>query len=428
MIKTCCIPASATSVLRAISWCYRGLRVLLLCCMAVVAVACSNENPPAPDPTPTPKPEPEVTQHTVMAYLPGTSLLSFYLRNIQAMCEGASEEALETNRLLVCYQPNGATSASVLEIINNGTEVSMMRNVKSYREFEPSDPACIATMFNDMMAEAPAESYGVIIGSHGKAWVPSTSGSLSLWAPPVASNYWQPAEGALPTRSFGDPGHELDISELASVLEGLSVRPEYLIFDACFMANIETLYDLRNSVDYIVASPCEVMGTGFPYDRIMPHLLSEESSREKMEQTCLNFYESFNEMEGIWKSACVSLTVTSELEGLAAVMQRINSGTTLSYDRNALQIYDALSMPLFFDLGDYVNRYCGDDGLLTEFEEQMEKTFPSDSRLHTPGFYSAYNNQLNPINYYTGVTVSEPSYQYEVVNRQTNWYQATHLE
>ena len=403
-----------------------GLRMLLVVSLLFVSMACSKSDSPAPEPEPTPDPEPEVIHHTVMAYLPGTSLLSFYLQNLQAMCEGASEEALKTNRVLVCYQPKGAGTATILEIMNNGTKVSMTRTVKSYREFNPSDPTCIATMFDDMMAEAPAESYGVIIGSHGKAWVSASSGALSLPAQPGVVSYWQTAEGALPTRSFGDTGAEMNITDLASVLEGLSVKPEYLIFDACFMANIETLYDLRNSVDYIVASPCEVMGTGFPYDRIMPILLSSESVEEKMQQTCYEFYDSFNTQTGVWQSACVSMAVTSELDALAEVMKSVHAGATRAYEASELQIYDALSTPLFFDLGDFANHYCADEALLNQFETQMEAAFPSSARFHTPAFYSAYNNELNPIHYYTGVTVSEPSLQYVMANRSTNWYLASH--
>lgn len=405
-------------------WRHVTSRVLMLMVVVGLGVACAKESPEVPNPDP--GPSTDETVHTVMAYLPGTSLLSFYLQNIQAMCEGAKKDALKTNRLLICYQPDGANKATILEVMNNGTEVSMTRKVKSYNDFEASDPECVATVFEDMIAEAPAKSYGVVIGSHGKAWVPSSDGALGLPAKPGYNLYWQPAEGALPTRSFGDTRHELDITDLATILDEMSVRPDYLIFDACFMANIETLYDLRHCVDYVVASPCEVMGTGFPYDRIMPVLLSEESAKKKMEQTCFEFFDSFNTQSGIWQSACVSLTVTSELEALAGVVKKINAGKTQLYDPEELQIYDALSEPLFFDLGDYMNQYCGDEQLLAEFEAQMAKAFPSESRLHTPGFYSAYNNRLNPIDYYTGVTVSEPSKQFVTSNQMTEWYKNTH--
>lgn len=87
------------------------------------------------------------------------------------------------------------------------------------------------------------------------------------------------APGAKQTRSFGDKGYELNITELKEALEAQQFRFDYLIFDDCFMANIETLYDLRSVIGYIVASPCEVMGDGFPYDRIVPTCSKRDRSR-----------------------------------------------------------------------------------------------------------------------------------------------------
>ena len=59
---------------------------------------------------------------------------------------------------------------------------------------------------------------------------------------------------------------------------------------------------------------------------------------------------------------------------------------------------------------------------------QMERAFPTEQRYHTPKYYSAYNGQSNPINYYTGVTTSEPetAEPYATDCQQTAWYQATH--
>ena len=68
------------------------------------------------------------------------------------------------------------------------------------------------------------------------------------------------------------------------------------------MANIETLYDLRRSADYIVASPCEVMGIGFPYDQFVPALLSDADAASKMRQTCENFYAYYAAQSGYYRS------------------------------------------------------------------------------------------------------------------------------
>lgn len=384
--------------------------------------ACSKDTNPQ-----LPTPDPDETKHTLMVYLPGVSLLRFYQENIQGICNAVDRNLLHNNRILICYQPTDKSSAVVQGVrYDTDTGKGTLETIRIYDQFFASDHFQVEDLFRFMQSVAPAASYGIIIGCHGKAWVPSSSGVLRSPGKQAYDDYWKPAEGALPTRSFGDAGNELEIPEFAKVLETLTVRPDYLIFDACFMANIETLYDLRRSAPYIVASPCEVMGIGFPYEHIIPALFSDDDTAQKMEQVCENFYAYFDSQQGYSRSGCVSMAVSAELDGLAEVMRLINAAPKQPYDASSLQIYEALSLPLFFDLGNYVTTVCEDPALLSDFESQMEKAFPSASRLHTPSFYSAYNRTLNPIHYYSGVSISEPSKNYVAENMATNWYQETH--
>ena len=64
--------------------------------------------------------------------------------------------------------------------------------------------------------------------------------------------------------------------------------------------------------------------------------------------------------------------------------------------------------------------------LVEEFTTQLDRAFPPESRLCTKQFYSQYNNGSNPVHFYTGVSVSEPSTKYVAENRMTNWYRDTH--
>ena len=80
----------------------------------------------------------------------------------------------------------------------------------------------------------------------------------------------------------------MDISELAAAIDGSGVRFDYLLFDACFMSSVEALYDLRRAADYIVASPCEVMAHGFPYDTVIPSLFADDGARYDLAAACRN--------------------------------------------------------------------------------------------------------------------------------------------
>ena len=144
--------------------------------------------------------------------------------------------------------------------------------LKSYDDFAAADPACVQRMLADVEALAPAQHYGIIVGCHGKAWVPANQGAAVK-----AQNY----------------------------------RTDYLLFDACFMANIETLYDLRECTDYVIAAPCEIMGQGFPYDRAMPWFFTDGGKGRDLTKVCEAFW-NFYMNDATTQSGCISLAVMSE--------------------------------------------------------------------------------------------------------------------
>lgn len=386
---------------------------------------------------------PATAPRTMLLYMPGRSLLSFYNNNIDGIRRAVSAQVPGDSRILVCYQPEGQQTASLQEVrYDFATGGSVVETLKEYASFTASAPQSLAEMFADVAEYAPAEEYGLIVGCHGKAWVPTIAGSLyasgmQLGTQPggaaVSDNLWQPLPDAKPTRSFGDTGYEIDIADFAAVIEALPDRFDYLIFDACFMANIETLYDLRNAVDYVVASPCEIMAAGFPYDRIVPHLFDEQADlRTQLNEICREFWYFYqydwDTISGNEQSGCISLAVMSELDALAAEMRRVSSAAKQDFERAELQYYKGGNTKLFYDLGQFVALSCGDAGVADAFAAQMERAFPTGQRYHTPNYYSAYNGRLNPISYYTGVTTSEPetAEPYATDCRQTAWYRATH--
>lgn len=378
---------------------------------------------------------PATATRTVLLYMPGQSLLRFYKENIARLRSAVNTDNPGDGRMLICYQPESRYTA-VLEELRYDSSTGSCKTItlKHYDTFDTGNPEDVARLFADAAEEAPAERYGLIIGCHGKAWIPASSGALprSRRAGGAAADVWTPAAGAKPTRSFGDTGHELDITELASVLEALPFRFDYLIFDDCFMANIETLYDLRHAIDYVVASPCEIMAAGFPYDRILPHLFDDEELRPQLGEICRefwNFYQNdWNTISGNEQSGCISLTVMSELEALASEMRRVVEAPKTDFELSELQYYKGGTTKLFYDLGHYVQLSCGDQGTIDTFEAQLERAVPSEYRFHTPSYYSAYNNLLNPITCYTGITTSEPetTEPYASDFRHTSWYLATH--
>ena len=236
----------------------RILRHTLCLALLLTLAACSKEepgyNPPA------------VATQTLLLYMPGRGLINYYERNIEGVSAAVTNQIPGDGRILVCYQPEKHSSAVMLEIYyDRNKRRSETKTLKTYDGFNAGNPEKVRQLFADAAELAPAQNYGLIIGCHGKAWIPVASGSLSYSMRRSAEDdLWAAPPGAKQTRSFGDKGYELNITELKEALEAQQFRFDYLIFDDCFMANIETLYDLRSVIGYIVASPCEVMGDGFP--------------------------------------------------------------------------------------------------------------------------------------------------------------------
>lgn len=219
-------------------------------------------------------------------------------------------------------------------------------------------------------------------------------------------------------------GASIDITNFAAAVKAQNYRPDYLLFDACFMANIETLYDLRECTDYVIAAPCEIMAQGFPYERAMPWFFTDGGKEYNLTKVCEAFW-NFYMNDATTKSGCISLAVMAEMEGMKEIMRHINAAPQKTYAEE-LQSYEGMSSHIFYDLGHWVELACSDAGLKEEFKVQLDKAFPKAARLNTPEFYSAYNGRMNPVAYYSGVSFSEPSDKYTEENKQTSWYRDTH--
>lgn len=383
---------------------------------------------------------PAIVPQTVLLYMPGTQLSSYYQANIEGIRRAIDPQIPGDGRILICLQPRtGGDKAALGEIYYDAAQhTNIFKEIKVYEPFIANETEFVQQLLADVGRIAPAQRYGLIIGSHGKAWLPAGDHLTARSFDHISKKdeTFIPMPSALPTRCFGDPSREMNIVQLADAIAAQEYRLDWIIFDACFMANIETLYDLRNSANYIIASPIEIMAAGFPYDRLIPQLFADTGNTCDLAGACETFYDFYlndwNSVPNNAQSGCISLAVTAELEQLADVVRRIQAANPSAYDRETLQSYEGIysqggaNSHIFYDLEHFIETICTDKTLLTEFQAIMERAFPSNTRFHTPQFYSAYNSKMNPISHYSGVSTSEPSLRHITDNQQTNWYKDTH--
>jgi hypothetical protein len=153
------------------------------------------------------------------------------------------------------------------------------------------------------------------------------------------------------------------------------------------MGGIETLYEIRNSADYIVASAAEILAEGFPYNKTTSFFFEEEANLPKAAQNFMNHYNSLN---GAYRSATISVVKTAELEALMESVRKLvrdKKSKAEILDKTSIQKYDRLSKTVFFDLEDFVEQLCPDEDL-SIFRNRLSKAVIY--KGYTPNFLNEY--------------------------------------
>lgn len=286
----------------------------LYCLMMIFLAACSNE---IPEQQPAKR-----SGRTVLAYLISNNQagsLDTYLRNNVIDMYKALGNMNESCTLLVFYRPytndtplgnptlmsfyaDGRGNINNVPVLT-GTNLTFsgICQVAEKKEYTmnsqiATDPTMMEEVFKDMQAVAPSDSYGVIFGSHGTGWMKGNS---------------------VPTKAFGDDnGYNIDIPDLANALKNsFTEKLDFVLFDACMMANAEVCYELKDVTSHCVASVLETPVYGFPYDQLLSYLYTDSVDYSAV---CHEFI-SFNKMNNLW-GTCAAVDC-SQMENLAEAVK-----------------------------------------------------------------------------------------------------------
>ena len=374
-----------------------------------------------------------IAPQTIIVHFIGTALQYYFNDNISKMLQSLSSN-IQGDAQVVVITTDSTNKGSLYELrYDKSAGKAVKEKVREISLPTPYDYSVLKNNIAAAMDFAPAEKYSLVIGSHGLGWIPvenypdNSVQQLSHDGKRV-TEIWKRNESAEMTRHFGDNDYtRYDVSELARAIKENNVEMEYILFDACFMGNVESVYELREVTKWIVASPCEVMGYGFPYARVMKHMLENKGTSYNLEKLCYEYVNHYK-TDAVTPSACVALTNTSELEALAAAMKEVfKCGDKAGFSLDAVQYYEGLSPHVFYDLGHIVELSCADANVAARFKAQLDKTVTS--RHHTDSFYSAYstnNTYYHPINYFSGISTSYKCKTYEYDWKKSAWYAATH--
>ena len=335
-------------------------KVLLYLISIQVLNACSDEIPEYH--------ESARAKRVVLAYMaansPFDNIDACIMKNLQWMYESLST-AKDTCTLMVYYKPSNKNqyikTAEILEFQTdgygkiNGQEIlqGSSQTIESVIAQAKHHQAQLGIATNsDIMKEnlrimqdiAPAESYGLILGSHATGWLPSTNAQYS--------------------RSFGidgDTSNAINIPELATTLEQSfpSGNLEFTLFDACMMGTAEVFYELRNATHYCVASVMETPIAGFPYDRFFINLYEDVIDYAKI---CSETAQ-FNKENNWWGTyAAVDCTAMGEVAQAiqAELLSHQSELQTLDYTQVQQYGYGEYRYQYFsFDVVDFISQLNG---------------------------------------------------------------------
>lgn len=394
----------------------------LLILLATLFIVGCHEDVPAPYPVPK-----NLPNKTIFVYMPWSaarnnetgSLYNNFLQNIEDI-EAAieAEKGLGRNKLMV-FIATSANHAALIEVkyaADGRCQRDTLQHFDSHNMPAYTTANGLASLLSKVKVEAPAKQYALIVGCHGTGWLFSESKSRAR------------------TRYFGGSDHyfQTNIPTLAAAIEQAKMRMQFVMFDDCYMSNVEVAYEMRHATDYLIGCCSEIMAYGMPYKNIWKHLTQPKTNYKEVVNEFHNFYSNYK-----WPYGNIGVTDCSKVEEVAARMKTINAATANNaklIDWKDIQRLDGYEKTIFFDMGDYVNKLCNTpetQSMAREMQTALAQLVPYKSK--TPYFYTALGQHYPstiPVNAYSGITISDPT-QSDFENalttkRETSWWKATH--
>lgn len=336
--------------------CKRKMRKRLLISLSALCLILSSCcKDPQGDPA-----DPDKFDRVMILYCCGYINLSSAIKsNIDQLCEGTYvPKKGSTDAILVfehCSNGNTdfktPTDCHLIRIYRNYMGTVVRDTVRTTSPVTNADPAVLQETLSYIKLNYNADHYSMVMNSHGTGWLEqgtyNDSGSdFNFWSVAPLSF----AQERTTDSSGKKTDHFIDIPDLAAAIP---MHLDNLIFDACLMGNVETVYELRKVASYIVASPTQVQSRGFCYNTIASRLLEEPVSNPK--GVCEDYRDQFSSESGWFASCTVSMTNTSQLNSLAAVVKRLQekyATKVKALSKTSVQVYDNDGAACFFDLED----------------------------------------------------------------------------
>lgn len=364
-----------------------------------------------------------INQRTVLVYMAGDNNLSYPSKNyaqedLDEMIMAAGE--IPNNCRLIIYVDDQDTPR-ILTVEQQAGRRPIAKVLHQYTEEHNSgDTETLRTALKWTINNHPAKSYGLVLWSHGDAWIPRKS----------------PAQRAVCIDSKS--GSWMNIADIASTLEEFPPM-DFILFDACFMQTAEVAYELRHATRYIIASPAEIPGPGAPYHRTIAPMFSFPLDAEGIiDAYYREYYENdifVSNTEYIF-GVCLSVVDCAQFDQLTTttagmIKKYVSEGSNINLsDAQCYFPKTSRSYPEFYDMNGYMLRLITDEDDYAAWKEAYDHAVPY--RRTTSQWYSDYCGGLLDIDIenYGGLSCYVPKRasshtKWNEAFQSTSWYHAT---
>lgn len=362
---------------------------------------------------------------TVLVYMAAdNNLSSFQKEDMDEMLKGAAD--IPANSRLLVYVDD-TDLPRILSIEQQKGRRPFAKVVQQYTsEHNSGDTETLRLAIEWVTANYPAESYGLVLWSHGSAWLPAKAPAQRAIC--VDSNKW------------------MEIKDIADVL-AQSPHLDFILFDACFMQAIEVAYELRNVADYIISSPAEIPGPGAPYNRLIAPMFSIPLNADGIaEEYYREYHENSIYVQGYEPDCfgvCLSVVDCRGLERLATATGEMigkYAGKGLSTDLSTVQRYftwGGTTTPEYYDMNGYMRQLITAPEDYDYWKSTFDNAIPY--RKTTPQWFSedpsgmkrGHLEDIVDIENYGGISCYVPKEGRTKLNeafQSTSWYHAAGWE
>ena len=326
----------------------------------------------------------EKDRQALLIYLAGNnSLYSEGQADLYDIEQAWMPSVRDKNQVLLIYYHFSEGVPTLSRFYKSRDGVTVEDVIQTYpTSTNSASAATLETVLADAEKAWPAARNSLILWSHGSGFLPG--GYYSRPQERIAPGDWTAAEAAAVVdpyagmvkndekgKSFGeDGGQEMELADLGKVLS--KRRYEFILFDACLMANVEVAFELRNACDYLLFSPTEILADGFPYEMMVEPVFTQ-NAETALRTIATSYMDHYRAQTGEFRSATVTIVKTSGLDALAAACRPVfqnHQDRILTLDRSKVQAYFRFDKHWFYDLDDFV-RQVATDGEYAQFSQAL---------------------------------------------------------